>query len=306
MKRGNQKDTMTQRRIARTVTLAPPAPGFIGEGHTAVMVVSPDPFASNDPFILLADDRLELRDGQPAGGPHPHAGFETVTFMLEGSLHDRDEGVLEAGDMQWMTAGRGIIHGESVVPQGRTRLLQLWLTLPKIERDAPPGFVNIRRDAVPVRREPGVEVRVYSGSSEGHRASTRNHVPVTIADIRLEPGATLDQDLPSSYNGFLYVIDGSVHAGPDETRLATGQVGWLDRPRNDGPSALRIASAAGSARLVLYAGQPQNDRIIVHGPFVADSREDIVRLYQEYRDGRFPRLSELAAGASPPPTGSRV
>src|SRR5437867_9738968 len=82
---------MLLRRIARTITPAPPAPGFIGEGHLAVMVVSPEEFASNDPFILLADDRLELRDGQPAGGPHPHAGFETVTFMLEGSLLDRDE-----------------------------------------------------------------------------------------------------------------------------------------------------------------------------------------------------------------------
>ena len=86
---------MSLRRIARTVTPAPPAPGFVGEGHLAVMVVSPDEFVRNDPFILLADDRLELRDGQPAGGPHPHAGFETVTFMLEGSLHDRDEGVLQ-------------------------------------------------------------------------------------------------------------------------------------------------------------------------------------------------------------------
>src|SRR6266487_1731575 len=150
---------MSLRRIARTITPAAPAPGFIGEGHLAVMVVSPDDFAGNDPFILLADDRLELRAGQPAGGPHPHAGFETVTFMLEGTLHDRDEGVLEAGDVQWMTAGRGIIHGESVIPQGRTRLLQLWLTLPRSQRDAAPTFRNIRLDSIPIRHEPGAEVR---------------------------------------------------------------------------------------------------------------------------------------------------
>ena len=261
----------------------------------AVMVVSPDEFVSNDPFILLADDRLELRDGQPAGGPHPHAGFETVTFMLEGSIHDRDEGVLEAGDVQWMTAGRGIIHGESVVPRGRTRLLQLWLTLPKSQRGAAPGFRNIRRDSVPVRREVGAEVRIYSGSSGSHLAPTWNHVPVTLADIRLEPGATLDQNLPSSYNGFLYVLEGSVHAGEGETPLEMGQVGWLDRPEGEGSSTLRISSGARGARLVHYAGQPQNDRIVVHGPFVGDSREDIARLYQEYRDGRFPRLSELTA-----------
>jgi quercetin 2,3-dioxygenase len=289
----NQEGTMLQRRIARTVTPSPPAQGFAGEGHMAVMVLSPDELASNDPFILLADDRLDLRDGQPAGGPHPHAGFETVTFMLEGSLHDRDEGVLEAGDVQWMTAGRGIIHGESVTPRGKTRLLQLWLTLPKGERNAAPGFRNIRRDSVPVRREPGAEVRVYSGSSGSYHAPTPNHVPVTLADVHLAPGATFDHDLPSSYNGFLYVLDGSVDVGEDGTLLATGQVGWLDRPQNDGPSTLRISSGPAGARVVLYAGQPQNDRIIVQGPFVADSREDITRLYREYRDGRFQRLSEL-------------
>src|SRR5438034_11827700 len=90
-----RRNTMALRRIARIVTPGPPAPGFIGDGHLAVMVVSPDEFPSNDPFILLADDRLDLREGQPAGGPHPHAGFETVTLMLEASLHDRDEGVAE-------------------------------------------------------------------------------------------------------------------------------------------------------------------------------------------------------------------
>ena len=116
---------------------------------------------------------------------------------------------------------------------------------------------------------------------------------MTLADIRLEPGAILDQDLPASYNGFLYVLDGPVYAGGDETPLEIGQVGWLDRPQGDGPSTLRISSGTRSARLVLYAGQPQRDRIIVHGPFVGDSRQDIARLYQEYREGRFPRLSEL-------------
>jgi len=288
---------MSQRRLARTVTPAPPAPGFAGPGHLAVAVVSSDEFAANDPFIVLMDDRLELRDGEPVGGPHPHAGFETVTFMLEGSIHDRDEGVLEAGDVQWMTAGRGIIHGESATPRGKTRLLQLWLTLPKSQRGAAPGYRNLRRDSVPVRREPGVEVRLYSGSSGTHHAPTRNFVPVTLADIRLEPGATLDQDLPSSYNGFLYVLEGSVRVGENEAPLEMEQVGWLDRPKADGPSTLRISAGARGARVVLYAGQPQNDRIIVHGPFVGDSREDIVRLYQEYRDGSFARMSDLTASS---------
>src|SRR6266536_5728905 len=121
---------MLQRRIARTVTTPPLAPGFIGPGHLATQVVTPGDFALNDPFIMLADDHLDIGD-RPVGGPHPHAGFETVTLLLEGAIYDRDEGgLIRAGEVQWMTAGRGIIHSENVAAKGRVRLLQLWLTLP--------------------------------------------------------------------------------------------------------------------------------------------------------------------------------
>jgi hypothetical protein len=127
------------------------------------------------------DDHLDIGD-RPVGGPHPHAGFETVTLLLEGSLCDRDEGgLIKAGEVQWMTAGRGIIHGENVGAQGKVRLLQLWLTLPKADRWTEPGFQTIHTDAVPVRRETGAEVRIYSGSSGSLRSTTRNHVPITIA-----------------------------------------------------------------------------------------------------------------------------
>src|SRR5262249_53366271 len=150
-----------------------PAPGFMGAGHTAVLVVDPQEFASQDPFILLADDRIDLPPGATAGGAHPHAGFETVTFVLEGAFEDRVEGSLGAGDVQWMTAGSGVIHNEDVRPLGRSRILQLWLTLPHADRWSTPGFQTIGRDVAPVRREAGVEVRVYSGSSGDVRASTR-------------------------------------------------------------------------------------------------------------------------------------
>src|ERR1043166_7978826 len=140
------------------------APAFAGPGHTAVFVVDPNEFASQDPFILLADDRLDMLPGAPLGGEHPHAGFEIATFALEGALHDAAEGVLRAGDVLWTTAGRGIIHGEHVVPEGRTRILQLWITLPEAERWSEPRFETISRDAAPVRLEQGVEARVYRGS----------------------------------------------------------------------------------------------------------------------------------------------
>src|SRR5712691_1696134 len=152
-----------QRGISRVVNVPPVAPGFVGPGHLAAPVVSLENFEMNDPFILLMDDHLDIGD-RAVGGPHPHAGFETVTRLLQGSIYDRDEGgLIEAGEVQWMTAGRGIIHGENVGAKGKVRLLQLWLTLPKRHRWTTPGFQNIQADAIPIRREEGVEIRVYSG-----------------------------------------------------------------------------------------------------------------------------------------------
>ena len=123
-----------ERHIARTVKTPPLTQGFAGPGHLMTPVIGGDEFTLTDPFIMLADDHLDLGD-RPVGGPHPHAGFETVTLLLEGELFDRDEGgTIKAGEAQWMTAGRGVIHGENVVARGRVRLLQLWLTLPRTER----------------------------------------------------------------------------------------------------------------------------------------------------------------------------
>jgi redox-sensitive bicupin YhaK (pirin superfamily) len=120
---------------------------------------------------------------------------------------------------------------------------------------------------------------------------------VTITEIALDANASVDQDMPASYNGFAYVIRGSIRIGAEVTPLEAGQVGWLDRPEGDGTSALRVIAGAGGARLVFYAGQPQGDRIVSHGPFIGDSRDDIVRLYAEYRAGRFERMSDLARRA---------
>lgn len=288
---------LQQRRITRVVTVPPLAPGFVGPGHLAAQVVTPQDFVLNDPFIMLADDHLDIGD-RPVGGPHPHAGFETVTLVLDGAIYDRDEGgVIKAGEVQWMTAGRGIIHGENVGTRGRVRLLQLWLTLPRDRRWTTPAFQDIHSDAVPVRREPGVEVRVYSGASGSSLSATRNHVPVTITEVVMAADTSVDQDIPSSFNGFAYVIRGSVQIGEGATLLKAGQVGWLDRPEGEGTSRLRVFASEEGARLVLYAGQPQGSPIVSHGPFIGDSKDDIVRLYAEYRGGRFERMSDLARTA---------
>ena len=290
------EDRPIQRAIARTITTPPPAPGFAGPGHTAVPVVDPSRFAEQDPFIVLMDDRVEMAEGVPIGGEHPHAGFEIATLLLEGAIHDQDEGVLRAGDLQWMLAGRGVIHNEHAMPEGRTRILQLWMTIPATERWSEPHLETISGETVPVRREAGVEVRVLSGRSGSVHAPERSHghVPTTILDVRLDAGATLEQDLPASYNGFVYVLDGRVRAGAaDGAPLRTGQVGWLDRPESTGPSVLRLAADGESAHVVLYAGEPQHRPIAMHGPFVGETRADLMRVSRDYMDGRFDRVSAL-------------
>jgi quercetin 2,3-dioxygenase len=141
------------RRVARTVTLPPPSPGFLGDGHTAIEVLHPADLDGNDPFVLLMDDRLDLGPvGRTIGGAHPHAGLETVTLFLEGELADRHEGDTKPGDAQWMTAGSGIVHGEAMHARGKHRILQLWIRLPAGARSTPPAVQFLSLADLPVRR----------------------------------------------------------------------------------------------------------------------------------------------------------
>jgi redox-sensitive bicupin YhaK (pirin superfamily) len=280
-----------ERGIARVVTTAPPAAGFAGPGHTAVAVLDPSDFARQDPFIVLMDDRVDMPEGVPIGGAHPHAGVEIATFLLEGEIHDLDEGVLRAGDVQWMLAGRGVVHNEHAMPHGRTRILQLWFTIPASARWSEPRIDTTTRDAAATRHEAGVDARVYGeGSTSGIR---EGRVPVLIADATIDPGARFEQELPASYNGFVYVLAGAVRSAGG-TELRAGQVGWLDRPDSAGTSVLRLEGAEGErARIVLYAGEPQHRPIVTHGPFVGETRADLMRVSREYMEGRFPRVSAL-------------
>jgi quercetin 2,3-dioxygenase len=274
----------TQRRLERIIDLPAPMPGQFGPAHTVVPVIQMEDYARTDPFILLMDDRI---DGQPVGGPHPHAGFETVTLVVKGGMV-HDSGRIGERDVQWMTAGGGVIHGEGLEHAGEARILQLWLTLPKAQRWVPASFQDIPYDTLPVRREPGVEVRVYSGTSGGVPSPTKNYVPVTLVELQLEPGATVDQELPRAYNGFLYVLEGGITAGPDARPLKPGQVGWLDRPEGPGDSALRVANSGTTrARVLLYAGQPQGDPLVSYGPFIGDTQADLLRVMGEYRSGQY-------------------
>jgi redox-sensitive bicupin YhaK (pirin superfamily) len=291
--------SVIERGLARVVTLPPPSPGFIGEGHTAVHVIDAREFAENDPFILLADDRVDLPRGRRAGGAHPHAGFEIMTFVVEGDLRDRDEGLLRTGDVAWMTAGSGVVHNEDMEPLGTVRILQLWVTSPNASRWVDPRFEHVERENVPVLRAPGVEARVYSGTSGSVRAGSHTNLPLTMVDIRLAPHAVFDQVLPASYNGFLYLLDGELLAGSTAAqRLAVGQIGWLEPVEGAGSTNVRLTGGDNEARVVLYAGERQRVPIVTHGPFVGETRADLVRVSQAYVEGRMPRVSELGRRVS--------
>lgn len=280
---------MIPRKISKILT--PHAQqGFLGRGHTAISVLEGLSFEKTDPFIFLMDDQLQLRGTEPAGGPHPHAGFETVTLVLEG--HNEAES-FNTGDLEWMTAGSGIVHTEEMVPPVDMRILQLWLTLPQAKRWAAPKWQKVGLDAVPTLKANSHEIRVYSGSAFGLTAPIHNQTPVTLVEFKLQNGYETTQELPSSYNGFIYVLAGSVEAGTEKTVVKAGQTAWLDRPQENGNSQITWKAGENGAHFVLYAGEPQGVPIVQHGPFIADTKDEIVQLYTEYRQGHMGHVNDL-------------
>lgn len=280
---------MRQRKIEQ-VTQSPREEGFLGTGHTAAAVIDGSRYAETDPFILLMDDRLDLPGGSPVGGAHPHAGFETVTLVLEG-----DEREWETGSMELMTAGKGIVHTEEITSRTRMRILQLWLVLPPELRRAAPSWQQIPADSVPVFRTDKTEIRVYSGSSNGLHSPVKNHTPFTLADFHLSSGAEARQTIPFSYTAMVYVIRGSVQIAG--VTLGAGQTGWLDRGESAEETEVVFHAKEDGARFILYAAQPHHVPVIHYGPFVGDTKEDIMQWYAEYRQGKIPHLNHLPASS---------
>ncbi|MCF0071102.1 pirin family protein [Dyadobacter sp. CY261] len=280
----------------KIVSIKTPAaePGFLGPDHTARAVVYKE-FEHSDPFILLMDDFLDKQDDEPVGGPHPHAGFETVSLLLEGEIGDETH-IMKQGDFQMMTAGSGIVHTETIEGKSRMRMLQMWLNLPKADRWAEPRVQDLSFENAPTVEMNGVKTVLYSGSFAGLHSPVKNHVPLIVADIRLQPGARLSESLPASYNAFLYVIEGNVTVGNDQKSLIASQVGWLDRGSVGATSDLTVVADRGGARVVLYAGEPQNDKIISYGPFISDHQDEIRELYSAFRHGKMRHVSTLQEG----------
>ena len=279
-----------KRKLIRIET-PKPQPGFLGPDHTARAVITGG-FSNSDPFILLMDDYLDKKDNTPVGGAHPHAGFETVSLLLEGEVGDAAH-TMKGGDFQIMTAGSGIVHTETIDKAAAMRLLQLWVNLPKKDRLAQPRVQDLPLEHAPTLDEGGVHIKLYSGSLVGLTSPVENYTPMVIADVRIEPGITTTLEIPANFNTFLYVLDGSVKVGEDEKDLNKYQVGWLDITTDDATSELKCTAGNNGVRFALYSGKPTGDAIVSHGPFIADSQEDIMRFYSEYRQGKMKHISTV-------------
>src|SRR3954447_25521590 len=175
---------MTIKRKLVRIETPKAQPGFLGPDHTARAVITGS-FSNSDPFIMLMDDYLDKKDTTPIGGAHPHAGFETVSLLLEGEVGDAAH-KMKGGDFQVMTAGSGIVHTETIDKAAKMRLLQLWVNLPKKDRAATPRVQDLPLEHVPTSFQNGVFIKLYSGALAGLTSPVQNHVPMIIADITIE------------------------------------------------------------------------------------------------------------------------
>ncbi|MBV9135383.1 MAG: pirin family protein [Chloroflexi bacterium] len=281
---------MAQRSIRQVVT--PSAPQTHAPGMTNRVLIKPGNWTDYDPFLVLVEDWMR----EPGGFPdHPHRGIETVTLVLDGELHHADNrgnsGVLGADDVQWMTAGKGIIHAELPNEDKTSHTLQLWLNLPAAAKMVESAYQDLLAGNALRVEEHGATIRLLSGAIEGVQAPAQTQTPVQYLDLRLEPGGRVDVPVPASHNGFVLVIEGEVRVGSDATAASPGQVLWLDyprAPRGDGSlGSLRVTAAAVPARLLVVTGEPLGERVVAYGPFVMNSEEEIRQAYVDFHSGLF-------------------
>jgi len=249
-----------------------------------------------DPFLLLDHmGPIQFAPGQAVGFPdHPHRGFETVTYVLEGAIEHRDSkgnhGVLGPGDVQWMTAGSGLVHSEMPGAAlrekgGRLQGFQLWVNLPRADKMTPPRYQEIAASRLPVAETPSkdVRVKVIAGESLGRHAAIETRTPILYLHFALEPGATVVQAVPHEFNAFAYAIDGAGLAGP--TPLAEGHLAVF---ANDGDSVELSNPATSPARfnVLLIGGAPLGEPVARYGPFVMNTRTEVYKAFEDYRKGR--------------------
>jgi hypothetical protein len=276
------------RKIERVVRGRPTSDGA---GVRLTRVIGGEELPELDPFLLFDEFGSDEAADYLAGFPdHPHRGFETVTYMLEGRMRHRDNrgnsGLLSSGGAQWMTAGRGIVHSEMPEQEsGRMHGFQLWVNLPARAKMSPPRYQDVEPEKIPEVRSAGARVRVLAGTFGGTRGPM--DAPLTEAlylDVILDAGGTFRAPLPDGHAAFVFAYEGAIEVGPAGAAraLERGELGVLG---NGG--AVELSAPAGPARAVLVAGKPLGEPIARYGPFVMNTQEEIAQALRDLRANRF-------------------
>jgi len=272
-------------------------PTYEGEGFLVHRPFPSRVLSDFDPFLLFDEmGPMELGPGQAKGAPdHPHRGFETVTYMLEGSFEHKDSqghaGKLNPGDVQWMTAGAGVIHSEMPEAEfartgGRMHGIQLWVNLPRQDKLMRPRYQELPSAKIPTAQTEGgrVKVKVIAGEALGARAAIATRTPILYLHFRLEPGAQFEQPVPPGYNVFAYVLEGQGRFGSDQQGAVRGQMVRFAPGGN--AVSLAAPTGAGPLSVLLVGGEPLNEPIARYGPFVMNTQAEIRQAIEDYQNGR--------------------
>ena len=277
--------TIQNRKVEQIIT---GMPATDGAGVELVRVIGQPRLMELDPFLLLDAFRSDNPDDYIAGfPPHPHRGFETVTYLLDGRMRHKDnagnEGVIEPGGIQWMTAGKGIVHSEMPEQEnGNLEGFQLWINLPASHKMTEPAYQEHDAANIPVEQRPGTEVRVITGlTSQGTRGPVTQPLTSPLyLDVTLDPGTDFSESLPETHNAFVYVVKGSVTL--DSSTLERDQLAVLSKG-----ASLNLESGSAGARFLLIAGKPLEEPIVRGGPFVMNTREELQQAFADYQSGQF-------------------
>src|SRR5437868_5666007 len=283
-----------QLRSVRSITTAPR--GFEGEGFPVRRAFAGVQLADLDPFIHLDQmGEVEYAPGEAKGTSwHPHRGFETVTYIIDGTFEHQDSngggGVITNGDTQWMTAGAGILHIERpperlVVSGGLFHGIQLWVNLPKKEKWAPPRYQDLRANEVALLATPdaGALIRVIAGDFAGHAGPGQTYTPITMVHASISPGSRLELPWRKDFNARAYVLSGIGTAGAERRPIATGQLAVF------GPGdALRLEAAeiqesrSPALEVLLLGGRPIHEPVAWYGPFVMNTKDELLQAFEDY------------------------
>lgn len=283
---------VTKERTFSAITRGMPTSD--GAGVRMVRLIGTPQLDHVDPFLLFDVFRSDNPDDYIAGFPaHPHRGFETVTYMFAGNMRHKDnaghEGVIRSGGVQWMTAGRGIVHSE--MPEQKDGLMwgtQLWINLPAGDKMCPPAYAEYDDDAIPrEERGQGIVVKVVAGTTSQGTPGVVQGRPTNplYLDIRLPPGAQFEEPLPATHSAILFVVEGAVSspASKGDSILEAGTLAGMAA----GIGAITLQGSDSESRVLLIAAREIREPIARGGPFVMNSEEELYRAFADYQAGRF-------------------